>query len=185
MTYEVITQSTPVLICTNEPLQDTRTSASTAKCTYVQLLHSGLGVCCSFEWVVIFFICLHGRWDYPSRKITYKNTPHQNGVRRHVEDFWLERLQAAQGHTLNPKASIECVTLYFPVAPKALCQLENKFSSQKVTGELKCSLVVQHVCSSMHKVLGSISLMKERRKKKGQKDEREGRKEGERSQACR
>lgn len=97
----------------------------------------------------------------------------------------MERLQAAQGHTLNPKASIECVTLYFPVAPKALCHLENKFSSQKVMGELKCSLVVQHVCSSMHKVLGSISLMKERRKKEGQKDEREGRKEGERSQACR
>lgn len=154
---------------------------ATAKCTYVQLLHSGLGVCCSFGWVVTFFICLHGRWDYPYRKITYKNL-----TKVGWDDMWgtSDWREAAQGHTLNPKASIECVTIYFPVVPKALCHLENKFSSQKVTGELMCRLVVQHVCS-MHKVLGSISIMKERRKKEGQKDGKEGRKEGGRSQACR
>lgn len=141
---------------------------ATAKCAHVQLLHSGLGVCCSFEWVVTFFTCLHGRWHYPFRKITYKNTPHQNGVRRHVGDFWLEKLQAAQGHTLNPEAS-NVSLIYFPVALKALCHLENTFSSQKVTGDFMCSSVVQHV-PSMYKVLGSISSMKERRRKEGQKD---------------
>lgn len=58
------------------------------------------------------------------------------------------------------------------MALKVLCHLENKLSSQKVTGDLMCSSGVQHV-PSMYKVLLSISSIKERRK-----DGREGRKEG-------
>lgn len=47
-----------------------------------------------------------------------------------------------------------------------------------------CSSVGQHV-PNMYKVLGSISSIKERRKKEGQKDRGEGRKEEGRRQVCR
>lgn len=157
---------------------------ATAKCTHVLLLHSGLGVCCSFERVVTFFTCLHGRWDYPYRKITYKNTPHQNGVRQHVGTSDWRNCKPHKDTLWTWKPASNVSLIYFPVALKALCHLENKFSSQKVTGKLMCSSVVQHV-PSMYKVLGSISSIKERRKKEGQKDRREGRKEEGKRQVCR
>lgn len=152
---------------------------ATAKCTHVQLLHSGLGVCCPFEWVVTFFTCLHGRWDYPYRKITYKNTPRQNGVRRHVGTSDWRNCKPHKGTLWTRKPASNVSLICFPVALKALCHLENKFSSQKVTGDLMCSLGVQHV-PSMYKALLSISSIRERRK-----DGREGRKEGGRRQVCR